>query len=134
MKHVSVLLVACAIAIGTAAVPASAHHSAVMFDDQKFVEMQAVVKEFQFASPHVWLIVVVPNTDGTSTTWGFEGPSPLILMRNGIKKSDFPPGTAVKIKGHPMRDGRTAASWNMISRDSDGKIFYPLGPLANSAK
>ena len=36
-----------------------AHHSAVMFDDQKEITLQGVVKEFQYTNPHSWLLVDV---------------------------------------------------------------------------
>jgi len=114
------------VGIATLAVQAVAHHSSVMFDDKKVIELTGVVKEFQYANPHAWLIVTVQNKDGTSTSWGFEGPAgPSVLMRAGIHKGDFPPGTAVKITGHPMRDGRPAAQWMKVVRLSDGREFDP---------
>ena len=36
-----------------------AHHSAVMFDDQKEVTVEGTVKEFQYTNPHSWLLVDV---------------------------------------------------------------------------
>lgn len=114
------------IAAAVLAVQAYAHHSSVMFDDKKVIELTGVVKEFQYANPHAWLIVIVQNADGSATTWGFEGPAgPSVLMRAGIHKGDFPPGTAVKITGHPMRDGRPAAQWMKVIRLSDGREFDP---------
>ena len=49
-----------------------AHHSAVMFDDQKEVTVEGTVKEFQYTNPHSWLLVDVTNKDGSVTTWGFD--------------------------------------------------------------
>ena len=40
-----------------------AHHSAVMFDDQKEVTLEGTVKEFQYTNPHSWLLVDVANKD-----------------------------------------------------------------------
>ena len=109
---------------------AYAHHSAAMFDDKKVVVLEGVVKEFQWANPHSWLIVTVPNKDGTSTSWGFEAPAgPSVLMRAGIHKGDFPVGAKVKVSGHPMRDGRPAAAWLSATRISDGKTFDPTGGI-----
>jgi hypothetical protein len=114
------------VTLGVASAAAYAHHSSVMFDDKKTIELTGVVKEFQYANPHSWLIVTITNTDGSHTTWGFEGPAgPSVLMRAGIHKGDFDPGTEVKVTGHPMRDGRPAASWVKVMRLSDGKEFYP---------
>jgi hypothetical protein len=104
--------------------PSFAHHSAVMFDDAKEVTLTGTVKEFQYTNPHSWLLVDVKNEDGSVTTWGFEAEGPSTLMRAGIRKSDFSPGTKLTITGHPMRDGRPAATWMKATRE-DGKEFNP---------
>lgn len=109
--------------------PSLAHHSAVMFDDQKEITVTGVVKEFQYTNPHSWLLVDVKNDDGTVTTWGFEAEGPSTLMRAGIRKSDFSPGTELSISGHPMKDGRPAAAWTKAKR-GDGKDFDPRAGFA----
>lgn len=111
------------------AAPALAHHSAVMFDDQKEVTVSGTVKEFQYTNPHSWLLVDVTNDDGTVTTWGFEAEGPSTLTRAGIRKSDFAPGTKITITGNPMRDGRPAAAWIKATR-GDGKEFDPRAGFA----
>jgi hypothetical protein len=90
---------------------AFAHHSAAMFDPEQIVEVKGVVKDFQYTNPHSWLLVDVTNADGTVTTWGFEAEGPSTLMRAGIRKSTFPAGTEISIRGNPMRDGRPGAAW-----------------------
>jgi len=107
----------------------SAHHSAVMFDDESEVTVTGVVREFQYTNPHSWLLVDVTNDDGTVTTWGFEAEGPSTLMRAGIRKSDLSPGTEVTITGNPMRDGRPAAAWIRATR-GDGKDFNPRAGFA----
>ena len=109
--------------------PVFAHHSAVMFDDQKEVTVTGTVKEFQYTNPHSWLLVDVKNDDGTVTTWGFEAEGPSTLTRAGIRKSDFAPGTELTITGNPMRDGRPAAAWIRATR-GDGKQFDPRAGFA----
>jgi hypothetical protein len=111
------------------AAPVFAHHSAVMFDDQKEVTVTGTVKEFQYTNPHSWLLVDVKNDDGTVTTWGFEAEGPSTLTRAGIRKSDFAPGTELTITGNPMRDGRPAAAWIRATR-KDGKQFDPRAGFA----
>jgi len=115
------------IAIGSALLIAGAsqaHHSAAMFDDKTEITVTGVVKEFQYTNPHSWLLVDVTDENGDVTTWGFEAEGPSTLMRAGIRKSDFSPGTEITISGHPMRDGRPAAMWTTATRD-DGKEFNP---------
>ena len=108
---------------------AIAHHSASMFEPVKLVTVTGVVKEFQYTNPHSWLIVEVTDAKGTVTTWGFEAEGPSTLLRSGIHRSDFAPGTKLTITGHPMRDGRPAATWEKAVR-ADGKEFNPTIGLA----
>jgi len=102
--------------------PSLAHHSGNMFDKEREVEVEGVVKEFQFTNPHSWLIVDVTNADGTVTTWGFEALAPNALMRAGLSKGDLAAGTRLTITGHPIRDGRTVAVGITATR-ADGVAF-----------
>ena len=113
-----------------ASVPVLAHHSGAMFDDKKEITVTGEVKEFQYTNPHSWLLVNVKAADGTLTTWGFEAEGPSTMLRAGIKKSDFMPGTPITISGHPMKDGRTAAAWIKATRLTDKKEFVPLAGFA----
>ena len=114
-----------AIALAVAALPAMAHHSGAMFDNQKEVTLTGVVKEFQYTNPHSWLLVDVKGPDGKVTTWGFEAEGPSSLTRAGIRLKDFTPGTVITITGHPMKDGRPAATWIKAVRDQDKREFEP---------
>ena len=109
--------------------PTFAHHSAVMFDDQKEITVSGTVKEFQYTNPHSWLLVDVKDDKGNVTTWGFEAEGPSTLTRAGIRKSDFTAGTEITITGHPMRDGRPAAAWIRAARGR-GKQFGPRAGFA----
>src|SRR5215813_14294034 len=121
-KKITTLLGLAAIAL--AAAPLLAHHSGAMFDDQKTVTIEGVVKEFQYTNPHSWLLVNVQNKNGSITTWGFEAEGPSTLQRAGIHPSDFKVGTKLKVTGHPMKDGTPAAVLMEIIRE-DGKKFDP---------
>ena len=114
-----------ALALVALARPAAAHHSGAMFDDKKEVTLTGTIKEFQYTNPHSWLIVDVKSSDGKVTTWGFEAEGPTTLLRAGIKRTDLMPGMEVTITGHPMRDGRPAATFMKAVRLSDKKEFVP---------
>jgi hypothetical protein len=118
------------IAVVALAIPAGAHHSGAMFDDKKEVTLTGTIKEFQYTNPHSWLIVDVKGTDGKVTTWGFEAEGPSSLLRAGIRKSDLTPGMDVTISGHPMKDGRPAATLMRATRLSDNKVFVPAAGFA----
>ena len=106
------------------AAPSQAHHSGTMFEKEKTITVEGVVKQFQYTNPHSWLLVDVKNKNGTVTTWGFEAEGPSTLQRAGIRPSDFMAGTKLKITGHPMKDGTPAAAWIDAVR-ADGKRFDP---------
>ena len=101
-----------------------AHHGVSMFEPEKEITVTGVVKEFQYTNPHAWLLVDVTNKDGSVTTWGFESEGPGVLMRYGIRKSDFAPGTKLTVTGHPLKNGQPAASWIKAVR-ADGVEFNP---------
>ena len=105
-------------------IPHLAHHSGAMFEKEKTITVEGVVKRFEYTNPHSWLQVDVKNQDGSVTTWGFEAEGPSTLQRAGIRPSDFMPGTKLKITGHPMKDGSPAAAWVEAIR-ADGKRFDP---------
>jgi len=126
MRKTMLPVLACLV---TLSAPSFAHHSAVMFDDAREITVSGVVKEFQYTNPHSWLLVDVTNEDGSVTTWGFEAEGPSTLMRAGIRRSDFSPGTEVTITGHPMKDGRPGAAWLHATR-GDGKDFNPRAGFA----
>ena len=111
MRNVLVSAIVCAVIMILGAGNGMAHHSGQMFDDDRTVTFEAVVKEFQYTNPHSWLLVDVTDDDGTVTTWGFEAEGPSTLQRAGIRPSDLTAGTRLTITGNPMRDGRPAAAW-----------------------
>jgi len=130
MSQFSVRALVLAAAVAAVSAPAIAHHSGAMFDEKKEVTLTGEVKDFQYTNPHSWLLVDVKGNDGKVTTWGFEAEGPSTLLRAGIRKSDFAPGTPVTMTGHPMRDGRPAAAWVKAVRASDKKEFNPLAGFA----
>lgn len=91
--------------------PASAHHSAAMFDTSKTLEVTAEIKEFQWTNPHVWIQIYVKNDAGTAEEWSVEGGGRNSLARMGWRPSTFKAGDVVAMKLHPMRDGSHGAQF-----------------------
>jgi hypothetical protein len=102
----------------------AAHHSATMFEQQRTITVEGVVKEFQYTNPHSWLLINVTGKDGKVTTWGFEAEGPSTLQRAGIRPSTFPVGMKITITGRPMKDGQPAAIWS-YAVTADGKKYDP---------
>ena len=124
MKKAVVISLLSVGAMAVMAAPSLAHHSGAMFEREKTVTVEGVVKEFQYTNPHSWLLVDVKSKDGKVTTWGFEAEGPTTLQRAGIRPSDLKPGTKLTITGRPMKDGSPAAAWVNAVRE-DGKHFDP---------
>jgi hypothetical protein len=104
----------CALSIAAAAAfaaaaPASAHHSGAMFDSDKQVTIEGVVKQMQFTNPHSWLQVVAADAAGKPVEWSFELAAPTVLVRSGFTKNSLKPGDKVSVVGHPLKDGRPGA-------------------------
>jgi Family of unknown function (DUF6152) len=95
------LLMTCAVAF--------AHHSSVMFDNQKEVTVTGTVKEFNFDNPHVNITITVTDDKSASKEWSFEAASVRGMVQAGWRRSTLKPGDTVTIVGHPLRDGRPGA-------------------------
>jgi hypothetical protein len=116
-SRMSALLVATGLVL---AVPTLlAHHSAAMFDDAKVLELTGVVKEMQWANPHIWIQLVVDD-NGTKKEWSLEGGSPNTLSRRGWRSTTFKPGDVVTVRLNPMKDGTAAGLFVGARFASDG--------------
>ena len=130
MIHRPVTAILAALLLFVVTTGVAAHHSGAMFNDKKTVTLTGVVVEFQYTNPHSWLKVDVKGADGKVVTWGFEAEGPSTLLRAGIKRSDLSPGMTVTVTGHPMHDGRPAATLVKALRLSDHKEFVPAKGFA----
>jgi len=98
-----------------AAWPLAAHHSASMFDDTKLVELTGTVKALQWTNPHIWLQVMIDDTE-----WSLEGGSPNSLSRQGWRSTTFKPGDEVAVRLRPMKDGTPAGQFVGAKFAGDG--------------
>jgi Ni/Co efflux regulator RcnB len=119
-------LVLAAILAATVAAPASAHHSAAMFDRTRSVDLKGTVKEFQWTNPHSWIQVEAPGPDGKMEEWAVECGSPNTLARNGWRPGSFKPGDKVTVRIGPMKDGSKAGIF-VGAVLADGRILGQMG-------
>lgn len=90
----------------TIASPLSAHHSFAMFDRSKEVELKdAVVKGWEWTSPHSWLYVVVPNGTNSPDRFSIEGGGLNLMRRLGFSKGVMKPGDKVTVYLAPLKNG-----------------------------
>jgi|APSaa5957512535_1039671.scaffolds.fasta_scaffold101890_2 hypothetical protein len=86
----------------------TAHHSAGMFDRDQRIETQAVVKEFEWTYPHIWIQVNITNSENIVEEWSIEGGVPSHLYRRGWRPGTFKAGDNITIVFNPMGDGGKA--------------------------
>ncbi len=89
------------------AMPAAAfgHHSFAMFNRDQLVSVTGVVKDYEWANPHVWIHLMVSDDKGVPREWGFEMQSIAQDSRAGWRPDSVKPGDKITIEFHPLKDG-----------------------------
>jgi Family of unknown function (DUF6152) len=105
---------------------ALAHHSFAMFDQENPMEIVGTVKEFQFTSPHTFIILEVKTGD-QSVLWNLEGQAPGPLAREGWSAKSLPVGTELKLTINPLRSGAPGGAWTekRIQRKDGSPVIPP---------
>ena len=122
MRKFSLLLRVTVAISALIAAPATGHHSSAMFDDQMELTLTGVVTRFDYLNPHSWLYMNVTEDDGSVTEWGFELSAPPLLRREGVSPNSWRRGDLVRVRTHPLKDGRPAGSLRGIVK-SDGSRY-----------
>jgi hypothetical protein len=104
-----------ALALSMAAPPASAHHSAAMYDRAHPRTLEGTVKAFEWANPHVWIQLVVANDEGGSDAWGVECTSVNFMTRRGWSRDTLKPGDKVTVVISPLRDGSRGGAFQNLT-------------------
>jgi hypothetical protein len=116
-------LIITAVATFAFGVPASAHHSFAMFDNEKSMTVQGQVKEFEWTNPHSWLrVMVMDQNTGKPLLWVFELSSPARLATLGMHSNSLNPGDMVSVNFHPLKDGTRGGQFVQATLP-DGKQF-----------
>jgi hypothetical protein len=124
MKSTLLLALAAAASI---AVPATAHHSFSMFDNDKNMTLEGTIREFQWTNPHTWTQVMVKDASGKEVEWSIEGGSPNSLSRSGWKRTSIKPGDKAVLVIHPLKDGSAGGSLVTISVNGQ-RVGTPRDP------
>ena len=103
------------------------HHSFAMFDLEKEVTLEGVVKEFQWANPHVWLQILTPDSQGGTTEWSLEMGAPGMLTRTGWKSSMLKQGDKVTVVLNPLKNGAPSGRLVRVTLPN-GRVMGPGGP------
>jgi Family of unknown function (DUF6152) len=126
-SHLVMLLVSGALVATSGAV--MAHHSFAMFDQEHPMEVNGIVKDFKYTSPHSFIILEIKDKDGTAENWNLEGGSPSALARDGWNNKSLKPGDELHLTIDPLRSGAPGGSWNVNKiKFKDGK---PIGTVTH---
>jgi Family of unknown function (DUF6152) len=108
------------VAAGVGVAPVSAHHSFALYDMNKSADVEGTVVRMEWSNPHCWLFIDSASADGATVSYGFEMTSVGEMIRRGWAKNSLKPGDRIKIKFHPVRDGKPAG-YMMSVMTSDGR-------------
>ena len=112
---------------GLLAQTADAHHSFGKFDMVKLTTLTGTVREFTWANPHTWLIVVVKRANGTTQQWALVGSSPNMMSRWGWNAADIKVGDKVTVDVHPGRDGTAIGAMQTVFTSKGKVLADPAG-------
>jgi hypothetical protein len=110
-SHLIMLLASGALLLSSGAV--MAHHSFAMFDQEHPVEVNGVVKDYKYTSPHTFIILDIKDKDGSVESWNLEGGSPSALARDGWTNKSLKPGDELQLTITPLRSGAPGGAWNV---------------------
>jgi hypothetical protein len=114
-------LVLAGIIVGVSTISAQAHHAFARFDSEREVTLEGTVKEFQWTSPHAWIMLTV-DRKGRAEEWAIEMNGSSGLARQGWQPRTLTPGMAVTATVHPLRDGTNGGQFLNIMLP-DGTVF-----------
>lgn len=130
MNHRKFLALPCVLLLSGGMVPCLAHHSAAMFDQQKRIELNGVVREFQWTNPHCYIQLLVKNAQGKEEEWSLELGAPMYLYARGWRPSTVKEGDRLTVTVSPLRNGSRGG----LLVDATGADGKPLGKPVEKAK
>ena len=115
-----------AIAITSAmALPALAHHSFSMFDQEKVVTLNGTVKELEWTNPHSWLRIMVEDAaTHQPRQWSIELASVGQQSRIGWTPTIVKPGDKVAVEINPLKDGTRGGTLLLITLPDGTKLGH----------
>jgi len=72
--------------------PSFGHHSATMFDQEREVTLQGVIRRVDWVNPHVYTHVEGATPGGADTVWAVEAGPPNVMSRNGWSRETVTTG------------------------------------------
>jgi hypothetical protein len=118
------LFFALSFVLALAGLPVRAHHSfSAEYAADKPITLKGTLTKVEWVNPHGWIYLDVKGDDGKVVNWAVEFGSPNALLRRGLRKSDFPPGTEVVVDGYRAKNGSATVNGTSVKLP-DGRGLY----------
>jgi hypothetical protein len=125
LRHALLIAVLTPALLGSELRPAMAHHAfASEYDIDKPITLQGKLTKLEWINPHSWIYVDVtdPKTHKV-TNWAIEFGAVNALLRRGLRKTDFPMGSDVEVKGYLAKNGKPIANATSVTLPG-GRNFF----------
>ena len=123
MRAIFAVTIFC-VGLTLSAATALAHHSfAAEFDANAPITLTGTLTKMEWVNPHGWIYVDVKSPDGKVQNWAIEAGAPNALLRRGLRKTDFPAGVEVVVKGYKAKNGTPTANGQSVTF-KDGRNFF----------
>ena len=107
-----------------AGLPAMAHHSfAAEYSSDQPVTLKGTLTKVEWTNPHGWIYVDVKDDGGKVTNWAIEFGAPNALLRRGVRKSDFPIGVELVVKGYRSKNGSPTVNGKSVTFPDGRNLF-----------
>lgn len=104
--------------------PAMAHHSfAAEYSNDQPVTLKGTLTKVEWTNPHGWIYIDVKGDDGKVTNWAVEFGAPNALLRRGLRKTDFPTGVELLVKGFRAKSGSATVNGTSVQFPDGRNLF-----------
>jgi hypothetical protein len=103
---------------------ATAHHSAAMFDSQKSVQLQGIVKAYLWTNPHCFIQLMA----GDGSNWMIEMGSTKQLYQSGWRPGTLRAGQELKVIVHPERNGAHSGLLVSVTHRDGTQLVHRVAP------
>lgn len=106
------------------AIPAFAHHSfAAEYSVDQPITLKGTLTKVEWTNPHGWIYIDVKGDDGKVVNWAVEFGAPNALLRRGLRKTDFPTGVELVVKGYRAKSGSPAINGTSVQFPDGRNLF-----------
>src|ERR1700733_4637099 len=110
--------------LAAAMTPALAHHSfAAEYSSDQPITLKGTLTKVEWTNPHGWIYVDVKDDAGKVTNWSVEFGAPNALLRRGLRKSDFPTGVELLVKGYRAKNGTATVNGTSVTFPDGRSLF-----------